>query len=49
MTERLNSAVDEIFSALQKLSEACLCVAAVGVCYGINQLFYYWPIVEAHC
>lgn len=47
MKERLNSTIDEIFLAVQKLSEACMCVAALGVCYGINQLFYYWPIVQA--
>jgi len=47
MTERLNSAVDEIFSTLQKLTEAGMCLGAIGVCYGINQLFYYWPLLQA--
>jgi hypothetical protein len=48
MKERIHTTVDEIFSAVQKLTEACLCVTAVGACYGINQLFYYWPIVQAN-
>ena len=48
MMKRLESAVDEAFLALQMFSEACLCLAAVGVCYGISRLCYYWPIIEAY-
>lgn len=47
MTARhVSQTVDEIFSALQQLAEAGLCLTALGICYGVNELFYYWPLLQ---